>query len=136
MELERKLSLITADLVERNLGRIMRGDVYPVEQREDATYTGNWPRMMGNLTFIDPLRNWPADQWLYPWPASNFEYEDAIARLAADFKDEQELEGSSGEILGMGEQGLEVCCGQGILCLKRLQRAGGKMMDAADFLRA
>ena len=138
LELERKLSLITADLVERNLGRIMRGDVYPEEQREgDATYTRKLAKNDGELDFHRPASELACRiNGLYPWPASNFEYEDAIIKVGlADFKDEQELEGSSGEILGMGEQGLEVCCGQGILCLKRLQRAGGKMMDAADFLR-
>ena len=136
--LERKLSLISAHLVERNLGRIMSGDVYPVEQlEEDATYTRKLAKNDGELDFHRPASELACRiNGLYPWPASNFEYEGAIIKVGlADFKDEQELESSIGEILGMGEQGLEVCCGRGILCLKRLQRPGGKMMDAADFRR-
>ena len=40
-----------------------------------------------------------------------------------------------GTILSVNEAGVSVACGQGVLRLTELQRAGGKRLAAADFLR-
>jgi len=43
--------------------------------------------------------------------------------------------GRSGEVLAVEPEGITVACGEGALRLKVLQRAGGKRLPAADFLR-
>jgi methionyl-tRNA formyltransferase len=40
-----------------------------------------------------------------------------------------------GDVLAASAQGVDVACGQGVLRLTQLQRAGGKRMGVADFLR-
>lgn len=40
-----------------------------------------------------------------------------------------------GQILSVNDDGVRVQCGQGVLCLTELQRAGGKRLPVADFLR-
>jgi len=40
-----------------------------------------------------------------------------------------------GTVLGADAHGVRVACGQGVLVLTRLQRAGGKRLDAAAFLQ-
>ncbi|MDP3138354.1 MAG: methionyl-tRNA formyltransferase, partial [Burkholderiaceae bacterium] len=40
-----------------------------------------------------------------------------------------------GTVLAADAQGIAVACGQGVLRLLQLQRAGGKRLEAADFLR-
>jgi methionyl-tRNA formyltransferase len=40
-----------------------------------------------------------------------------------------------GIVLSANEQGVRVQCGEGVLCITELQRAGGKRLMAADFLR-
>ncbi|MBX9958564.1 MAG: methionyl-tRNA formyltransferase [Burkholderiaceae bacterium] len=40
-----------------------------------------------------------------------------------------------GTVLTAQADGIRVQCGQGVLCLTELQRAGGKRLSAADFLR-
>ncbi len=40
-----------------------------------------------------------------------------------------------GTVLAAQADGIRVQCGQGVLCLTELQRAGGKRLSAADFLR-
>jgi methionyl-tRNA formyltransferase len=40
-----------------------------------------------------------------------------------------------GTVLSADAQGVRVACGEGILCVTELQRAGGKRLAAADFLR-
>lgn len=39
-----------------------------------------------------------------------------------------------GTVLSATEHGVCVCCGEGVLCITELQRAGGKRLSAADFL--
>ena len=41
----------------------------------------------------------------------------------------------SGTMLAVGAHGIDIACGQGVLRLHELQRAGGKRMDVAAFLR-
>lgn len=138
LDLERKLSSISAVLVERNLERIMSGEVSPVEQREEeATYTRKLTKSDGGLDFHRPAAELARRiNGLYPWPASKFVYEgDQIKIGLADFQDAEASAGVPGEIAGVGDGALEVHCGQGILRLKRLQRPGGNMMEAEAFLR-
>jgi len=40
-----------------------------------------------------------------------------------------------GRIVAVGAAGVDVACGQGCLRLTQLQRAGGKRLPVADFLR-
>ena len=42
---------------------------------------------------------------------------------------------SAGLVLQADAHGVKVACGSGVLCLTELQRAGGKRLSAADFLR-
>jgi len=42
---------------------------------------------------------------------------------------------SPGTVLSANEHGVRVQCGEGVLCITELQRAGGKRLSAADFLR-
>lgn len=43
--------------------------------------------------------------------------------------------GRPGQVLSVSDSGVAVACGEGSLCLTTLQRAGGKRLAAADFLR-
>jgi len=43
--------------------------------------------------------------------------------------------GAPGEVLALGAEGITVACGEGALRLTQLQRAGGKRLGAAEFLR-
>jgi methionyl-tRNA formyltransferase len=43
--------------------------------------------------------------------------------------------GEPGRVAAASPTGVDVCCGSGILRLTQLQRAGGKRLPAADFLR-
>ncbi len=71
---------------------------------------------------------------LSPFPGAWFELDIAGRRervkvLASEMS---EGEGAPGEVL---DHTLRIACGEGAVRLTRLQRAGGKALDAADFLR-
>jgi methionyl-tRNA formyltransferase len=38
-------------------------------------------------------------------------------------------------VLSADAQGVRIACGDGVLCVTELQRAGGKRLAVADFLR-
>ena len=40
-----------------------------------------------------------------------------------------------GQVLAAGPDGVDICAAEGVLRVSRLQKAGGKALDAADFLR-
>jgi methionyl-tRNA formyltransferase len=44
-------------------------------------------------------------------------------------------QGAPGEILGCGPDGIDVACGTGMLKITELQKAGGRRLTAAEFLR-
>jgi methionyl-tRNA formyltransferase len=46
------------------------------------------------------------------------------------------LQKAPGTLLSIHEEGLRVACGEGVLCLTQLQKAGGKRQAAADFVRS
>lgn len=41
----------------------------------------------------------------------------------------------AGEVLTAGPQGVDICAADGVLRMSRLQKAGGKALDASEFLR-
>ncbi|MEO7391722.1 MAG: methionyl-tRNA formyltransferase [Ramlibacter sp.] len=43
--------------------------------------------------------------------------------------------GQPGSIVAVGPEGLDIQCGEGVLRVKQLQRAGGRRLPVADFLR-
>jgi methionyl-tRNA formyltransferase len=42
---------------------------------------------------------------------------------------------TAGTVISADEHGVRVACGKGVLCVTELQRAGGKRLNAAEFLR-
>jgi methionyl-tRNA formyltransferase len=42
---------------------------------------------------------------------------------------------AAGTVLSADAHGVRVACGNGVLCVNELQRAGGKRLNAAEFLR-
>ncbi|MBL0918915.1 MAG: methionyl-tRNA formyltransferase, partial [Hydrogenophaga sp.] len=68
-----------------------------------------------------------------PFPgASTGLGDEAIKVWAAQVRQET---GAPGTVLDVGPQGITVACGEQSLQLTQLQRAGGKRLAAADFLR-
>jgi methionyl-tRNA formyltransferase len=66
----------------------------------------------------------------FPWPVSHsLLLGDVIKVLAAHAVDGT---GAPGEIIAAGKEGLTVACGEGALCLTRLQLPGGKPLAFSD----
>jgi methionyl-tRNA formyltransferase len=71
---------------------------------------------------------------LMPWPGSSVEV-DGLP-LKAGLADAIDGEGAApGTVLGADDAGLRIATGAGVLRLRKLQRPGGKMLPAPEFLR-
>lgn len=137
LDVESKLSQACVPLIERNLSRIFAGEVEPIaQQAKVATYVRKLGKDDGELDFSNSAEVLAHRiNGLFPWPGSRvFHGEVAIKIGLADFALEPR-DGVAGEVLGLEEGGLAIACGSGVLYLKRLQRPGGKMLDAEAFVR-
>ena len=69
-----------------------------------------------------------------PWPICHSTLNgEALKVLAASMADAQ---GPAGQILAASKEGLIVGCGEGALCLTRLQLPGGKALNFSDFFNS
>jgi len=73
---------------------------------------------------------------LFPWPASTVEIDGQPVKFGlAEVADLTASTRTAGEVIGSDAEGLLIATGHGVLRVRRLQRAGGRMLPATEFLR-
>ena len=72
-----------------------------------------------------------------PFPGASSALGGDVVKLWQSHVDsiERPSDAGNGQILAANSDGVRVACGDGVLCVTQLQRAGGKRLAAADFLR-
>ena len=132
---ERRLASACVPLLARALPRLRAGLLAFIAQDESAaTFCRRLVKADGILDFAQPASILAARvNGLFPWPAC------AILiggqRVKLGLADALPGSGAAGAVLGADAHGLLVGTGQGILRLLQLQRPGGRLLAAADFLR-
>ena len=72
-----------------------------------------------------------------PWPMAETSFAGEQLRvLRARIADQRASDASPGTLLGIAEDGLRVACGEGVLAVGELQRAGKRPVSARDFANA
>ena len=139
-EIEAKLAQACVPLVGRGLAALAAGNLSVVEQDEPAaTYCRKLEKEDGGLDFAAPATALAARiNGLFPWPSCSVE----IAGQNVKFGLAEAIEESggggattAGTVIGNDTSGLLVATGTGVLRVRKLQRPGGKMLPAAEFLR-
>jgi methionyl-tRNA formyltransferase len=139
LELEAKLAAAVIPLLGRTLPQLREGRlVFTPQDDAAATYCRKLGKDDGALDFTAPAAILAARiNGLCPWPGCAVEFNsqpvklglaDAPARLPGET-------GAPGEVLGADADGLRIGTGDGVLRLRRLQRPGGRMLVAGEFLR-
>jgi methionyl-tRNA formyltransferase len=152
-EVEGKLAAACVPLLQRTLPKLAAGElVFREQDHASATYCRRLVKADGVLDFQAPAAALAARiNGLYPWPGCTVEIFGQTIKLGlADVApqgdhDEGAPDGSSatvpsrdrriGDVIGADAEGLLVSTGAGVLRLRRLQRPGGRMLVAAEFLR-
>lgn len=130
-----KLAEACVPLLERGLPKLFDGTAEFTEQDPDeVTYCRKLEKTDGALDFTAPAEVLAARiNGLFPWPGCYADYNGVRIKL----KDAcaETGHGAPGEILAAHVDGVIVACGQGAIRIHELQRPGGKMLIAGDFLR-
>ena len=156
-DVEAKLASASVSLLARALPRLAAGTLTFAEQDQTAaTFCRRLTKDDGALDFSIPAAVLAARiNGLFPWPACatvvagqpiKFGLADTVIPGAeivvpgADRGSENPANplncpGAPGTVLGADGAGLLVATGDGVLRVLRLQRPGGKMLPAAEFLR-
>jgi methionyl-tRNA formyltransferase len=143
LEIEQKLSVACVPLLARTLSHLSAGDLAFVEQdHAAATFCRRLVKEDGQLDFASSAAVLAARiNGLFPWPACSFEF--AGQPIKIGLADVSAASGDchpsntqpAGTVLGADAEGLLVTTGAGVLRCLRLQKPGGKMLPAAEFLR-
>lgn len=138
LEIEAKLADACVPLVARALPRLADGTLIFTEQdHAAATFCRKLAKEDGRLDFAQPAATLAARvNGLFPWPACAVEVGGQPIKFGlAEAMVGGATAGEPGEILGADEAGLLIATGSGALRVRRLQRPGGRMLEAGEFLR-
>ena len=135
LDVESKLAEACVPLLARCLSAIATGTQTFTEQNHaQATYCRRLEKADGVLDFHQPAAAISARiNGLMPWPGCVVEINGQPVKLG--LADALAASGPAGVVLGPDADGLLVGTGQGTLRLRKLQRPGGRMLSAAEFLR-
>ena len=135
VDVEGKLAAACGSLLARTLPRLCDGTLTFVEQDEGAaTYCRRLVKGDGAIDFNAPASALAARiNGLFPWPGCSVEINGQPTKLG--LADTVPGSARPGEVVGPDADGLRVGTASGLLRLRRLQRPGGKMLAAAEFLR-
>ncbi len=138
LEIEQKLSAACVPLLARTLPRLIDGSLVFVGQEEaQATFCRRLAKEDGAIDFNQPAGVLAARiNGLFPWPSCSVMIAGQPVKLGlADVAPAENGRGVPGAVLGEDADGLLIATGDGVLRVRRLQRPGGKMLPAVDFLR-
>jgi len=139
LETEHLIAQACVPLLARNLEALAAGTLAFLEQdRSGVSFCRKLSKEDGSADFSLPARAVAARiNGLFPWPACTVLIDGQPIKLglAEALPDASTGAAQPGQVLGTDSESLLVATGAGILRLLRLQRPGGKMLPAPDFLR-
>ena len=135
LEIEHKLAAACVPLLVRTLPRLATGELVFVEQdHAAATFCRRLVKDDGRLDFTAPAAELAARiNGLFPWPACTVEIAGQPVKIG--LADTLSAAAPAGTVAGADDQGLLIGTGVGLLRCLRLQKPGGKMLPAPEFLR-
>jgi methionyl-tRNA formyltransferase len=136
-EVEARLAACAVPLLARTLPLVARGEL---EFREQDHALASFCRRLGKpdgvLDFAFPASVLAARvNALHPWPGVTVEIDRTPVRLGLADALTGTVPAAPGTVVNPDAEGLLVSTGSGILRLRRLQRPGGRMLRAPEFLR-
>ncbi len=144
-EVEKKLARACVPLLARSLPKIAAGaQTFRPQDETKVTFCRKLEKPDGVLDFTQPAAVLAARiNGLMPWPGCAVEINGQVVKLGlADSPSApgqchpiDDIPPGTGMVIGADADGLLIGTGQGILRLRKLQRPGGKMLPAAEFLR-
>jgi len=134
--LRARLGVIAGELATAALPSILAATSVAVPQDEaKVTYARRLTRADAPLDFRQPaavLRQRILS--VEGWPGSTFDHRTALIKVGAATAEDAAAAIVPGTIVAADRAGVRIACGQGVLIVTHLQRPGGKMLPASEFL--
>jgi methionyl-tRNA formyltransferase len=138
LSLRERLGQAVVPLLARNLAALGAGGLTAIPQDEArVSYTRKLAKADALLDFALPAVELERRvRALHPWPGAvvNFAGE-ALKAGAVTLLPTDHTGAAPGTVLAAGPEGVDIATIKGVLRLRALQRPGGRMLNAADFLR-
>lgn len=138
LDVEAKLASACVPLLARALPLLADGQLqFAPQDDSQATFCRKLVKEDGGLDFHATARELSARiRGLFPWPACVFVHGGQTIKVGlADALPDSGVIAPAGTVVGTDAEGLLVSTGSGVLRLLRLQRPGGRMLPAPEFLR-
>jgi methionyl-tRNA formyltransferase len=136
-EVEAKLAAASVPLLSRALPLLARGKLeFRAQDNARASFCRRLDKADGVLDFSRPAAELAARvNGLHPWPGVSVDIGGTTVKLGLADALSAVNPATPGKVVGSDLEGLLVSTGDGVLRLRRLQRPGGKMLGAGEFLR-
>jgi methionyl-tRNA formyltransferase len=136
-DVEAALARAAVPLISRSLPLLGAGTLaFHAQEHARASYCRRLVKADGVLDFFAPAPVIAARiNGLHPWPSVSIDFAGDSVKLGLADSLEGSLPGPPGTVGASDGDGLLVASGSGILRLRRLQRPGGRMLAAPEFLR-
>jgi methionyl-tRNA formyltransferase len=138
-ELHDVLSRVTAELMVEAMARLEAGELPVTPQPDDSvTYAAKISKAETRVDFSKSAQQVHDHvRGLAPSPGAWFELDtggrsERVKLLATELADVGKQQAAPGTVV---DDGLTIACGEGVIRLLTLQKAGGKPLAAGDFLR-
>jgi methionyl-tRNA formyltransferase len=138
-ELHDALAVLGAGMLRECLPELLTGDLKPEPQQSTAvTYAAKLEKSeawldwsQSALTLHRQIRAFNS------WPIAQTRLQDQVVRIwRARLISVDAVQMEPGRVIAADTGGIQVATGAGILCILELQRPGGKVLPAADFINA
>ena len=134
--LRARLGVIAGELASAALPSVLAATSVAVPQDETkVTFARRLSRADAPLDFRQPatvLRQ--RILAVEGWPGSTFDHRTALIKVGAATVEDAVTSAAPGTIVTADRSGVKIACGEGSLVLTHLQRPGGKMLPAGEFL--
>ena len=136
-ELHDRLSLIGADLIVETIKKLSEGKAIRVPQNDSlSSYAPMLNKETGHIDWnknssdiINLIRG------TNPWPGAFTSYKSEIMKIYKAYKGNTNTVGKPGEIIGIKNKKIEVCCGNSSsILIDEIQFKGGKRMNVSSYL--
>ena len=134
--LRARLGVLAGELAAGALPAVLAGTSPAIPQDEtQATFARRLAREDAPLDFRQPAATLSRRILAVAgWPGSTFGYGGVSLKIGAAYAEDIAAPVSPGTLVAADRSGVRIACGQGVLVVTQLQRPGGKMLPAGEFL--
>ncbi|WP_233843823.1 methionyl-tRNA formyltransferase [Dyella sp. 2HG41-7] len=134
-----RLSVLGADVLAEGLRRTLAGEMLHATTQSDdgVVYAHKLEKTEARLDFSKPAIALEHQVRAFdPWPVAEGDIAGENVRIWAARAIDQSHDATPGQVIGAQRDGIDIACGEGVLRVAALQRAGGKRISAVDYLNA